>query len=79
MEIQIKQMFEDSRRIDEEEDKIYGENGNGDIVPESLKTHKRRKELYESAKKKMTEESVRENQDYEEQMKKREEEETEKK
>jgi hypothetical protein len=39
MEIQIKQMFEDSRRIDEEEDKIYGENGNSDIVPETLKTH----------------------------------------
>ena len=49
MEIQIKQMFEDSRRIDDEEDKIYGEKGNGDIVPETLKTHKRWKELFEAA------------------------------
>lgn len=75
MEIQIKQMFEDSRRIDEEEDKIYGEKGNGDIVPETLKTHKRRKELFEAAKKKMNEESAWENQDYDERVKQREEEE----
>ena len=75
MEIQIKQMFEDSRRIDEEEDKIYGEKGNGDIVPETLKTHKRRKEIFEAAKKKMNDESARENQDYDERMKQREEEE----
>jgi len=73
-EIEIKQMFEDSRRIDEEEDKIYGDKGNADIVPETLKTHKRRQELFEAAKKKMNEESARENQDYNERMKQREEE-----
>ncbi|MDO9035535.1 MAG: transposase, partial [Methanoregula sp.] len=77
IEIEIKQMFKDSRRIDEEEDKIYGDKGNADIVPESLKTHKRRQELFEAAKKKMSEESARENQDYEERMKQREEEENE--
>jgi hypothetical protein len=76
-EIEIKQMFEDSRRIDEEEDKIYGDKGNGDIVPETLKTHKKRQELFEAAKKKMNEESARENQDYDERMKQREEEENE--
>ena len=68
-------MFKDSRRIDEEEDKIYGDNGNADIVPETLKTHKRRLELFEAAKKKMSEESAREKQDYEERVKQREEEE----
>ena len=77
LEIEIKQMFEDSRRIDEEEDKIYGEKGYGDVVPEALKTHKRRRELFEAAKKKMNEESARENQDYDERMKQREEEENE--
>lgn len=75
-EIEIKQMFEDSRRIDEEEDKIYGDKGNGDIVPETLKTHKRRQELFEAAKKKMNEESAQEKQDYEERIKQREEEES---
>jgi len=75
MEIEIKQIFEDSRRIDEEEDKIYGEKGNGDIVPETLKTHKRRQELFEAAKKKINEESAREKQEYDERMKQREEEE----
>ena len=77
IEIEIKQMFKDSRRIDEEEDKIYGDKGNVDIVPESLKTHKRRQELFEAAKKKMSEESAREKQDYEERVKQREEEENE--
>jgi hypothetical protein len=76
-EIEIKQMFEDSRRIDEEEDKNYGDKGNGDIVPETLKTHKRRQELFEAAKKKMNEESARENQDSNERMRQREEEENE--
>jgi hypothetical protein len=71
-EIEIKQMFEDSRRIDEEEDKIYGDKGNADIVPETLKTHKRRQELFEAAKKKMNEESAREKLDYDELMKQRE-------
>jgi len=75
MEIEIKQMFEESRRIDEAEDQIYGENGNTDKVPETLKTHKKRQELFEAAKKKMNEESARENHDYEELMKQREEEE----
>jgi hypothetical protein len=70
-------MFKDSRRIDEEEDKIYGDKGNADIVPETLKTHKKRQELFEAAKKKMSEESARENQDYEERVKQREEEENE--
>ena len=77
IEIEIKQMFKDSRRIDEEEDKIYGDKGNADIVPETLKTHKRRQELFEAAKKKMSEESAREKQDYEERVKQREEEENE--
>jgi transposase len=77
IEIEIKQMFKDSRRIDEEEDKIYGDKGNADIVPETLKTHKKRQELFEAAKKKMSEESARENQDYEERVKQREEEENE--
>ena len=70
-------MFKDSCRIDEEEDKIYGDNGNADIVPETLKTHKKRQELFEAAKKKMSEESAREKQDYEEWVKQREEEENE--
>jgi len=77
IEIEIKQMFKDSRCIDEEEDKIYGDKGNADIVPETLKTHKRRRELFEAAKKKMSEESAREKQDYEERVKQREEEENE--
>lgn len=71
-EIEIKQMFEESRQVDEEEDKIYGDKGNGDIVPETLKTHKRRQELFEAAKKKMNEESAREKLDYDELMKQRE-------
>ena len=77
IEIEIKQMFKDSCRIDEEEDKIYGDKGNADIVPETLKTHKKRQELFEAAKKKMSEESAREKQDYEERVKQREEEENE--
>ena len=77
MEIEIKQIFEDSRRIDDAEDKIYGNNGNADRVPENLKTHKRRQELFKAAKNKMNEESTRENQKYNELMKQREEEENE--
>ena len=77
MEIEIKQMFEDSRRIDEAEDQIYGDNKDADMIPETLKTHKRRLELFEAAKKKMNEESARENQDYKELMKQREAEENE--
>ena len=77
IEIEIQQMFKDSRRIDEEEDKIYGDKGNADIVPENLKTHKRRRELFEAAKNKMSEEAAREKQDYEERVKQREEEENE--
>jgi hypothetical protein len=52
MEIEIKQIFEDSRRIDDDEDKIYGNNGNADRVPENLNTHKRRQELFKAAKEK---------------------------
>ena len=72
IEIEIKKMFEESRQVDEAEDKIYGTNGNADVVPETLKTHKRRQELFEAAKKKMQEETAREKRDYDELMKQRE-------
>ena len=60
IEKKIKELLDSAQAIDDEEDRIFGENARGDEIPKELRSQEKRLEKIKEAKIKLEEESLKE-------------------